>query len=148
MPGTLYWFFAGMGLRSIVSGGMRFFTARFAGGNLVTKSGPKLLTHAPKTRFFKGDEAVKHFEQHGSELMGAFGRKSYNLKDYLNDANHVIKNGTFVPEMNGYVRLIGGNGSAKYGFVGLDRATGGITTFHTKSVSELARKAPSLGFSK
>jgi|GEM_PF-3747205 len=115
---------------------------------VVTKSGPKLLTHAPKTRFFKGDEAVKHFERHGSELMGAFGRKSYNLKDYLNDANHVIKNGTFVPEMNGYVRLIGGQGSAKYGFVGLDRATGGITTFHTKSVSELARKAPSLGFSK
>jgi len=29
--------FAGMGLRSIVSGGMRFFTARFAGGNGVVK---------------------------------------------------------------------------------------------------------------
>ena len=112
--------------------------------SLVTKG----LAHVPKTKFFKGDEAVKHFEKHGSELMGAFGRKSYNLKDYLSDANHVIKNGTFVPEMNGYVRLIGGKGSAKYGFVGLDRATGNITTFHTKSVSKLARKAPSLGFSK
>ena len=114
----------------------------------VTNSGTKLLTHAPKTRFFKGDEAVQHFEKHSSELMQAFGRNSYNLKNYLDDANHVIKNGTFVPEMNGYVRLIGGQGSAKYGFVGLDRATGNITTFHVKSVSELSRKAPSLGFSK
>jgi filamentous hemagglutinin len=80
--------------------------------------------------------------------MQAFGRSSYNLKNYLDDANHVIKNGTFVPEMSGYVRLIGGKGSAKYGFVGLDRASGNITTFHVKSVSELAKKAPSLGFSK
>ena len=118
------------------------------GGNLVVDNGPKLLTHSPATNFFKGDEAVQHFGKHGSELMGALGRSSYNLKNYLDDANHVIKNGTFVPEMNGYVRLIGGEGSAKYGFVGLDRATGNITTFHVKSVSELARKAPSLGFSK
>lgn len=114
----------------------------------VTKSGPKLLTHAPQTRFFKGDEAVIHFERHGSELMEAFGRKSYSLKDYLDDANYVIKNGTFVPEANAYVRLIGGKGSAKYGFVGLDRATGNITTFHVKSVGVLAKKAPSLGLSK
>lgn len=71
-----------------------------------------------------------------------------NLKNYLDDANYVIKNGTFVPEMNGYARLIGGEGSAKYGFVGLDRNTGNITTFHVKSVSELARKAPSLGLSR
>src|SRR5690606_23304837 len=107
-----------------------------------------LLTHSSKTRFFKGDEAVQHFSKHSSELMQAFGRSSYNLKNYLGDANHIINNGIFVPEMNGYVRLIGGKGSAKYGFVGLDRATGKITTFHVKSVSELARKAPSLGFSK
>lgn len=80
--------------------------------------------------------------------MGVFGRNSYNLKNYLDDADYVIKNGTFVPEMNGYVRMIGGEGSAKYGFVGLHRATGNITTFHVKSVSELSRKAPSLGFCK
>ena len=115
---------------------------------VVPKGGSKLLKHTLKARFFKGDEAVKHFEKHGSELMGAFGRNSYNLKDYLNDANHVIKNGTFVPEMNGYVHLIGGKGSAKYGFVGLAPASGNITTFHTKPVSALARKAPRLGFSK
>ncbi|WP_235399591.1 filamentous hemagglutinin N-terminal domain-containing protein [Pseudomonas ogarae] len=118
------------------------------GGNAIPDGGPKLITHAPATKFFKGDEAVRHFEKHASELMSAFGRTSYNLKNYLDDANHVIKNGTFVPEMNGYVRLIGGEGSAKYGFVGLDRSTGKITTFHVKTVSELARKAPSLGLSR
>lgn len=57
----------------------------------------------------------------------------------------MIRNGTFVPEMNGYVWLIGGQGSAKYGFVGLNRATGNITTFHIKTAKELSRKAPSLG---
>ncbi|MEH0874974.1 hypothetical protein QM999_09745 [Pectobacterium cacticida] len=80
--------------------------------------------------------------------MDTLNRNSYNLKDYINDANHVVKNGQFVPEMNGYVKLIGGSGTAKYGFVGLDRATGDITTFHVKSVNEIMRKAPSLGISK
>ncbi|WP_214055440.1 RHS repeat domain-containing protein, partial [Photorhabdus caribbeanensis] len=107
-----------------------------------------LLPHNPKKRIFKGDEAVKHFEKHGSEMMQALNRKSYNLKDYINDANHVIEHGKYVPEMNGYAKFIGGQGSAKYAFVGLDRKTGHITTLHVKSVSELSRKAPSLGLSK
>lgn len=38
--------------------------------------------------------------------------------------------------------------SKKYGFVGFDRATGDITTFHIKNVSELMKKAPSLGFER
>lgn len=32
-----------------------------------------------------------------------------------------------------------------YAFVGLDRYTGNITTFHIKDVGEIARLAPSLG---
>lgn len=80
--------------------------------------------------------------------MDAFGKDAYNLKDYVSDANHVINNGTYVKELNGYVQLIGGKGSSKYGFVGLDRATGNITTFHIKTASELAKKAPSLGVVK
>ncbi|EOI03140.1 hypothetical protein UAY_00887 [Enterococcus moraviensis ATCC BAA-383] len=47
--------------------------------------------------------------------------------------------------MNGYVILVGGEGSVKYAFVGLDRATGNITTLHLKSIKELAKRAPSLG---
>ena len=33
--------------------------------------------------------------------MGAFGRNSYNLKRYIDDAEYVIKDGAFVPEMKG-----------------------------------------------
>jgi len=99
-------------------------------------------------RFFKADEAVIHFDKHASSLMQAMDRTSYNLKDYVNDAHHVIQHGTYVPEMNGFVRLLGGEGSAKFAFVGLDKVTNNITTFHVKTASELAKKAPSLGIIK
>lgn len=79
--------------------------------------------------------------------MQALGKTSYNLRNYLDDANHVIQNGTWVPELNGYVRLVGGKGSAKAAFVGVDRVGGNITTFHIKTVKELSRSAPSLGWS-
>ncbi|MBP2100756.1 hypothetical protein [Enterococcus rivorum] len=86
-----------------------------------------------------------HFSKHGSEMKQALNKNNYSITDYLNDANHVIKEGQFVSEMNGYIKLVGGEGSAKYAFVGLDRTTGNITTLHLKSVKELAKKAPSLG---
>ena len=86
-----------------------------------------------------------HFSKHGSEMRQALNKKDYSVADYLRDANHVIKKGQFVPEMNGYIKFVGGEGSAKYAFVGIDRATGNITTLHLKSVKELAKKAPSLG---
>lgn len=35
-----------------------------------------------------------------------------------------------------------------YGFVGLDRNTNNITTFHIKKVNELIKKAPDLGFER
>ena len=53
--------------------------------------------------------------------------------------------GTWVPELNGYVKLIGGQGKAKYGFVGINRSTGNIATFHIKYAEDLAKVAPSLG---
>lgn len=99
-------------------------------------------------RRFAGDEAIKHFDKHGPEVMSALGHDSYSLGNYLDDANHVIRNGTWVPELNGYVRLIGGEGSAKVAFVGVNRQNGNITTFHIKSVAEVAHKAPSLGWQK
>lgn len=94
---------------------------------------------------FKNDEAISHFNKHSSEVMQSLGKSSYNFKEYIKDANYIIKQGTFVPELNGYVKLIGEKGSAKYGFVGLDRKTNNLTTFHIKSTKELSKKAPSLG---
>ncbi|MCX7903060.1 MAG: RHS repeat-associated core domain-containing protein [Caloramator sp.] len=131
--------FIAKGVRALVS-------ARKA--KTIIKGGSKAVSVTNKLIKFKGDEAVAHFEKHGKEFMDALGKYTYNLKDYINDANHVIQNGTYVEELNGYVQLIGGKGSAKYGFVGLDRATGHITTFHIKTASELAKKAPSLGIIK
>lgn len=93
---------------------------------------------------FGGDEAILHFEKHGKSVMEALGKNSYNLKNYVNDANFIVKNGTYVPELNGYIRFIGGQGSAKFGFVGLNRFTGNITTFHIKTAKELAKKVPTM----
>jgi filamentous hemagglutinin len=58
----------------------------------------------------------------------------------------VIRYGTFVPEMNGFVRVIGGPGSAKAAFVGVSREFNRITTFGIRTVEEIAAKAPSLGW--
>ena len=58
---------------------------------------------------------------------------------------HLLKNRQFVPELNGYVKFIKGD---KYGFVGLDEYAETITTFHIKTVSELIKKAPSLGLGR
>jgi filamentous hemagglutinin len=104
---------------------------------------PLALPH-PKY-LFKADEAMVHFDKHAKSIINAMGNKSYNLAQYVDDANHIVQTGTWVPEMNGFVKLIGGQGSAKFGFVGLERGSSAITTFHIKTASELARKAPSLG---
>ena len=117
------------------------------GGGIASKAGPKLLTNRGTGRF-AGDQAVVHFERHGGEVMSALGRDAYGIKDYLADAQHVIDTGTWVPEMSGFTKIIGGPGSAKTAFVGLNRTTGDITTFHIKSVKEMAKKAPSLGWEK
>ena len=122
----------------------------------VTEPKKRRKGNAPKIKFvkkkknvkrikFKGDEANNHFKKHGKEIMDTLGKNSYNLKEYIDDANYIIKNGQYTPELNGYVKFMGGKGHAKYGFVGLDRKTGRITTFHVKGVKELEKKAPSLG---
>ena len=117
------------GYYSIMPGGGKGLKGAMGAGNILK---------------FGGDEAIVHFGKHGKSVMDALGKSSYNLKNYLDDANHIIRNGTYVPELNGYVRLIGGQGSAKFGFVGLNRTTGNITTFHIKTAKELAKKAPGM----
>jgi len=46
---------------------------------------------------FKGDEAVQHFGKHSDSIMNAMGNKSYGLGQYVDDANQIIQNGTWVP---------------------------------------------------
>ena len=111
----------------------------------------KIAKTASKTsdgisRLFRADAAIEHFGKHNSEVMTALNKAAYNLKDYMIDANSIINNGQYVKELNAYVKIIGGTGEAKAGFVGLTQDGKYLTTFHIKTVKEIARKAPSLGW--
>lgn len=97
-------------------------------------------------KLFKNQTLLEeHYGKHGQEIADVLKESNYSIDKYLDDANYIINNGTYVPELNGYVSFMSGK---KYGFVGLDRTTGDITTFHIKNVSELIKKAPSLGFER
>lgn len=97
-------------------------------------------------KLFKNQALLdEHYGKHGQEIADVLGDSNYSIDKYLDDANYIINNGTYVPELNGYVSFMSGK---KYGFVGLDRTTGDITTFHIKNISELIKKATSLGFER
>ena len=68
------------------------------------------------------------------------------MQQYVGHANDVIKEGIFVPEIYGYVKIPMGFGSVQAPFVGLDCVTNEITTFHLKPVSFFEKNAPSLGW--
>lgn len=97
----------------------------------------------PKVRTFKSGEPYNHYNKHRQQVANAHKKSSYSIQQYLEDANNVIQNGTYIPEMNGYVKKIGGTGkSTKYEFVGLDRTTGNITTYHIKYAKQILKKSP------
>ncbi len=97
-------------------------------------------------KLFKNQSLLdEHYDKHGQEIADVLGDSNYSIDKYLDDANYIINNGTYAPELNGYVSFMSGK---KYGFVGLNRTTGDITTFHVKNISELIKKAPSLGFER
>lgn len=108
-----------------------------------------LLGESKKLKFFKSETlGIDHFNRHSKSIMKLTGRNIYNYKQYISEANHIIKNGTFLPQKNAYVKFMSTyGGKARFGYVGLDRATGSITTYHTKSLSDLVRIAPDV-FSK
>ena len=90
----------------------------------------------PKTYKFKSKfELEKHFLKHNKNFKYMFK----NTKEYLDAANYVIKNGTYVPEMNGYVRFIGIDGKANYAFVGMTHDGKFITTFGLRHVKKLEK---------
>jgi RHS repeat-associated protein len=106
----------------------------------------KLLQLTNKTnKFFKfgGDEAIIHFGKHAEQIMKVTGRSSYNLKDYIGDANWIIKNGTYSSKLNGYFYYMGNSaksGESLLGFVGMKYGGNTISTFHIKSATKLGLK--------
>src|SRR5690606_26783388 len=67
------------------------------GGTGVVLKGLGLGIGKSSSRLFKfaGDEAAIHFGKHGNSIMKALGKSSYNLKNYVDDASHVLNTGTF-----------------------------------------------------
>ena len=73
-------------------------------------------------KLFKNQSLLdEHYGKHGQEIADVLGDSNYSIDKYLDDANYIINNGTYAPELNGYVSFMSGK---KYGFVGLDRTTG------------------------
>ena len=66
-----------------------------------------------------------------------------NAKDYARGAKYVIKNGTYIPEKNAYIRFLGSQGKANYAFVGM-KAGGRVSTYHVRSVSKMVKDGVSI----
>lgn len=82
---------------------------------------------------------TNHFEKHGAEFGGMYK----NTREYARGAKYVIKNGTYIPEKNAYVRFLGSQGKANYAFVGM-KAGGRVSTYHVRSVSKMIKDGISL----
>ena len=84
--------------------------------------------------FKTNQDLESHFSKHGKEFENLYS----NSQEYLQGANYVVNNGTYVPEMNGYLKFYGANGHANYAFVGLTQNGAYITTFSIRSVGSLS----------
>ena len=91
-------------------------------------SGAKFGTFSSKASL------TQHYDKHGSEFKGIYD----NAKEYAEGAKYVIKNGTYIPEKNAYVRFLGSKGKANYAFVGM-KSGGRVSTFHVRSVSAMVK---------
>ena len=77
---------------------------------------------------------TSHFNKHKNE----FGNMYKNAREYAKDAKYVVKNGTYIPEKNAYIKFLGTNGKANYAYVGM-RSGGRVSTYHVRSVSKLIK---------
>jgi len=91
---------------------------------------------------FGGDEAVVHFGKHADQIMKVTGKSAYNLKNYVDDANWIIQNGTYSSKLNGYYHYMGNaaKGESLFGFVGMKNGGSTISTFHIKTATQLGLK--------
>lgn len=91
---------------------------------------------------FGADEAIEHFGKHSSDIMKVLKKTEYSLKNYVDDANWILKNGTYSPSNNGYFYFLGNSskGESLFGFVGLKNAGTSISTFHIKTAKQLGLK--------
>lgn len=113
--------------------------------NIGTKENPywvKAADGGTNGLKFSGDKAVEHFEKHADQIMKVTGRSAYNLKNYVDDANWIIQNGTYSSKLNGYYYYMGNaaKGESLFSFVGLKNGGSAISTFHIKTATQLGLK--------
>ena len=48
----------------------------------------------------------EHYGKYGQEIADVLGDSNYSIDKYLDDANYIINNGTYTPELNGYVSFM------------------------------------------
>lgn len=96
----------------------------------VDYSGSDYNLHNLNYKTFNNKEALRnHFQKHGHEIANVLNKNNYTMSDYLSDDNYIINNGEYSSDLNVYVLFMKND---NYGFVGLDRNTNNITTFHIK----------------
>ena len=124
-----------LGGKTLITSGYKLLFSCFATKKVAEICSPKLLK-------FTGDEAIKHFYKHADQIMKVLKKSSYNLKDYINDANWIIKNGRYSEKFNGFYYYLGNakKGESLFGFVGLKNNGQNIATFHIKTATELGLK--------
>ena len=111
----------------------------FGIGTLVGAAVGGAISGAKFGTFSSKASLTQHFDKHGKEFKGIYD----NVKEYAEGAKYVIKNGTYISEKNAYVRFLGSNGKANYAFVGM-KSGGRVSTFHVRSVSEMAKDSITL----
>lgn len=91
---------------------------------------------------FGGDEAAVHFGKHADQIMKVTRNAAYNLKNYVDDANWIVQNGTYSSKLNGYYHYMGNaaKGESLFGFVGVKGGGTTISTFHIKTATQLGLK--------
>ena len=110
--------------RKIGAGTFNYLLMTIGGAQLKGKgTACEAVESGSKTnKLFKNQSLLdEHYGKHGQEIADVLGDSNYSIDKYLDDANYIINNGTYAPELNGYVSFMSGK---KYGFVGLDRTTG------------------------
>ena len=114
-------------------------TSAATSGNLLNGAKPSISSTSVTNKNFTSLESLNsHFGKHGNE----FGSLFSTPQEYLNGANYVINNGTYIQEMNGYIRFFGASGKANYAFVGVTHDLKYITTFSVRSVQSLIKYIP------
>ena len=130
--------FVSSGINAVKVGIRSSYNAKLP-GSLAVGAQPQSVANLPWKGYKQFESRAKleeHFAIHGKEFGGLY----QTVDEYLAGANYVIQNGTYIPEMNGFIRFFGAGGGANYAFVGLTKGGEFITTFGVRKVSNLIKR--------